>query len=384
MVDAAVRSTQVVLLAGAGHAHVEVLRSFTMKPARDATFVLATRTRFTPYSGMLPGVVAGLYRFDEAHIDAQRLAAVAGARIVEQAIVGLDLAASQARCADGSTIGYDILSIDIGITPVTSDVPGASDNVIPVKPIDGFLARFDELLQRVRAGDVRRIAIVGGGAGGVELALAVEHRLRRVAASAGRDPAALELHLVTGVSRILPDLPKGVACRLERHLAARGVDVRCSARVTAVAADHLQLDGHPSVPVDAVLWVTEAAAPDWLRGTGLPLNPWGFIAVEAGLDVRGHSRVFAAGDVAQFGPRDLPKAGVYAVRQGPVLAGNIRRCLAGDPPVPYRPQREALVLMSTGERHAVGTRNGLVVEGDWVWRVKDWLDRRWVRRYQSL
>ena len=166
--------------------------------------------------------------------------------------------------------------------------------------------------------------------------------------------------------------------------AAGRVEVLCDARVTAVAVDHLRFEGRPPLPADAVLWVTRAAAPGWLHGTGLPLDPSGFVAVGAGLDVRGRPGVFAAGDAVRFGPRDLPKAGVYAVRQGPVLAGNIRRALAGDPLRPYRPQRDALVLISTGARHAIGTRNGVVVEGDWVWRVKDRLDRRWIQRYRSL
>ncbi len=345
--------------------------------------ILVTKTRFTPYSGMLPGLVAGLYGFDEAHIDAQRLAAAAGARFIEGTVTGLDLAARTVRCADGSTVGYDILSLDIGASPAV-DIPGAADHAIPVKPIAGFLSRFDDVLGRVRAGRVRSIALVGGGAGGVELALSAASRLRQAADGAGGDPTSLHLWLVTRARRILPALPPAAARRLGRHLSSRRITVLCDACVTAVTADHLEFAGRPPLPVEAVLWVTEAAAPDWLRGTGLPLDPSGFILVEAGLDVRGQAGVFAAGDAVRFAPRDLPKAGVYAVRQGPVLAGNIRRALAGSPPRPYRPQRDALVLISTGGRHAVGLRNGFVVEGDWVWRIKDRLDRRWMGRYQAL
>jgi len=381
---AGARSGPVIVLVGAGHAHVEVLRSFAIAPVPGLAIVLVTRTRFTPYSGMLPGLVAGLYRFEEAHVDSRRLAAAAGAQFVEGTVAALDLASQQVRCADGVTISYDILSLDIGITPATGDVPGAREHAIPVKPIDGFIARFEALLERVRAGSVRRVALVGGGAGGVELTLAVAHRLRRGASDAGHDPATVDLQLVTRGARILPALPIDAARRLERQLSSRRVELLCDARVTAVAADHLRIEGRPPLPVEAVLWVTEAAAPVWLHGTGLPLDPSGFVAVGAGLGVLGHPRVFAAGDAVHFGPRDLPKAGVYAVRQGPVLAGNIRRAVMGKPPRPYRPQRETLVLISTGDRHAVGTRNGVVVEGHWVWQVKDWLDRRWVRRYESL
>ncbi|WP_131114433.1 FAD-dependent oxidoreductase [Lichenihabitans psoromatis] len=375
---------RVVLLVGAGHAHVEVLRSFAMKPVPGVDVVLVTMSQFTPYSGMLPGLVAGLYGFDDAHIDAGRLADVAGARFVEGIVIGLDLAAREARCADGSIIGYDVLSLDIGISPAAAAVPGAAEYALPVKPIGGFLSRFDDLLGQVRAGCVCRIALVGGGAGGVELALAVAHRLRLVARGAGKDPGSIDLRLVTRGSRILPALPAGASRRLERHLSSRRVALLCDARVTAVAADHLQIEGRPPLPVEAVLWVTQAAAPVWLRGTGLPLDPLGFIQVDAGLNVRRQSGVFAVGDAVRFGPRDLPKAGVYAVRQGPVLADNLRRALVGDPPRPYRPQRDNLVLISTGSRHAVAVRNGLMVEGDWVWRIKDWLDRRWIARYQNL
>jgi len=225
--------------------------------------------------------------------------------------------------------------------------------------------------------------LVGGGAGGVELALAVAGRLRREAGDAGQDPASVDLRLVTRSARILPALPDAVAHRLERHLASRRIELLCGARVTGVAADHLRIEGRLPLPAEAVVWVTEAAAPGWVRGTSLPLDSRGFVTVAVGLDVPGHPGVFAAGDAVRFAPRDLPKAGVYAVRQGPVLAGNLRRAVLGQRPRPYRPQRETLVLISTGDRHAVGTRNGVVVEGDWVWRLKDWLDRRWVTRYQT-
>ena len=373
-----------ILLVGAGHAQVEVLRTFAMSPIRGVALTLATPSRSMPYSGMLPGLVAGLYRFEDAHIDVTRLAAAAGATFVEQAVVGLDLKARHARCADGTSIGFDVLSIDVGATPASRDIPGAADHAVPVKPIAGFLARFETVVAGVREGRLERIAFVGAGAGGVELCLAVERRLRREAQAAGRCPASLAVTLVSETPTILPGFPAAVVRRLCRILKARAIEVLTDARVTAVETNRLRFDARPPLDADAVFWVTKAAAPPWLGATDLPLDAAGFIAVEAGLDVTGWPGVFAAGDVASFGPRDLPKAGVTAVRQGPVLAGNLRRALAGLAPRPYRPQRDALVLMSTGERHAVGTRNGVTVEGDWVWWIKDRLDRRWIGRYAGL
>ena len=302
-------STRRILLVGAGHAQVEVLRSFATSPMPDVSLTLATPSRFTPYSGMLPGVVAGLYRVEEAHIDVRQLAAVAGATFVEQAVVALDLESRRARCADGTSIAYDILSIDVGATPASQGVPGAADHAIPVKPIAGFLAQFETVVAGVRAGRVQRIALVGAGAGGVELALAVERRLRREAEAAGRNPAALAVSLVSATPTILPGFPASLVRRLCRILQARDIAVLTDARVTAVEAKSLSFDARPPLEAEAVLWVTQAVAPAWLGETGLPLDAAGFVAVEAGLDVRGWPGIFAAGDMASFGPRDLPKAG---------------------------------------------------------------------------
>jgi selenide,water dikinase len=376
------RTIRTVLLAGAGHAHVEVLRAFATKPLPDTALVLATPERYALYSGMLPGIVAGLYDRSDARIDAQRLAAAAGACFVPQPIVGLDLRLRQARCADGRSIAYDVLSLDIGIGPAGLGLPGVRQSVIPVKPIGEFLQLFGDLLDRIRQGDLRRMAIVGGGAGGVELALAAERMSRRVMASAGCDPASLGITILTASPTILPGFPGRFVERITRTLRARGIGVIANARVTAVTRHEIHAEGHPPVAADAVLWATQAAAPPWLAETDLPLDAQGFVIVEGGLDVRGRAGIFAAGDVISFAPRPLPKAGVHAVRQGPVLAGNIRRSLAGRPPLPYRPQREALVLLSTGERHAVATRNGITLEGDWLWQIKDRIDRRWIARYR--
>jgi selenide,water dikinase len=154
--------------------------------------------------------------------------------------------------------------------------------------------------------------------------------------------------------------------------------------VISVEPGRLLFENRAALPADEILWVTEAAAPAWLRSTDLPLDDKGFIEVEATLQARGLANLFAVGDVASFLPRSLPKSGVYAVRQGPVLAKNIRNLLLGKSLHDFVPQREALYLISTGRRHAIGTRNGLVVEGEWVWHFKNWLDRRWVERYAGF
>jgi selenide,water dikinase len=374
-----------VVLVGAGHAHVAVLRMFGMKPLRGVRFTLITREVHTPYSGMLPGLVAGHYGFDDAHIDTGPLARFAGARLYQDEAVGIDLVGQRVLCARRPPVSYDFVSLDIGSTPNTEDVAGARAHAIPVKPIDGFLRRFEALIARVleRRG-VARVAVVGAGAGGVELVLSVEHRLRREVSSAGFDPAHVTFALISGAADILPGFPPKFRARFRAVLASRHIAVFSGAAVTRVEESQLLLDGGSPIAADEILWTTQAKAPAWLKETGLPVDDRGFLAVHEDLRARGYAEVFGAGDAISFPSRRLPKSGVYAVRAGPVLADNIRRALTGKPLRPFRPQREAMYLVSTGEPYAVGTRNRLTFAGAWVWRWKDRIDRRFMRKFNVL
>jgi selenide,water dikinase len=365
-----------VLLVGAGHAHVAVLRAFGMKPLPGVRLTLLTREVDTPYSGMLPGVVAGHYSFEDTHIDAGRLARFAKARLYQDEAAGIDLGARQVLCRTRPPIRFDVLSLDIGSRPNTGAVPGADAHAIPVKPIDGFLRRFEGVRARVQAGQSRHILMVGGGAGGVELLLSVEHRLRRDAA----DPAALRFTLVTGGADILLGFPPAFRARFRAVLADRGIAVRTGVRASAVEAGAVLLDVE-RVAADEILWTTEAAPAAWLAGTGLPLDN-GFVRVDEML--RATEGVFAAGDMVAFGPGPIPRSGVYAVRAGPVLADNIRATLTGRTLRRYKPQADALAIVSTGRPHAVLTRNGVVLNGGWAWRLKDRIDRRWMANYTDL
>jgi selenide,water dikinase len=369
-----------VVLVGAGHAHVAVLRNFGMKPLPGVRLTLITREVDTPYSGMLPGHIAGHYSADDIHIDTGPLSRFAGARLYQDEVVGLDVAGRRVICRDRPPVPYDIVSLDIGSRPNTADIPGAAEHALPVKPIDGFLPRFAALRARVLAGTSRHVLLVGAGAGGVELLLATEHRLRREVA----DPAALRFTLVAGSGGVLPGFPAALRARFSAVLAARGIAVEAGARVAAVEAGAIILSDGRRIAADEILWTTQAAPAAWLAETGLALDARGFLRVDAMLRATGREDVFAAGDTIAFDPAPIPRSGVYAVRAGPVLADNIRTTLTGSTLRPYRPQRDALYLISTGGPHAVGTRNGLVLGGRWVWRWKDWIDRRFMQRFRDF
>jgi selenide,water dikinase len=374
-----------IVLVGAGHSHVGVLRMFGMKPMPGVRLTLITRQVDTPYSGMLPGLVAGLYEHDQAHIDTGPLTRFADARLYHSEVIGLDLVARTVICNNRPPVPYDIVSINTGSTPSARQVSGVTEHAIAVKPIDSFIERFEAARQRVLAAQGRaRIGVVGGGAGGVELLLSMHRRLSRDVAAAGFATSGLHFTLVTASDELLPTFPLRTRQRFAQILRERGIDLITSRKATEVRADAVVVDGIGSIALDEVFWTTRAAPPQWLAGTGLALDEDGFIRVEETLQSVSHPEVFAAGDVSSIEGHMPPKSGVYAVRAGPPLNANLRHALEGRPLQRSKPQREALYLISTGERHAVGTRNGLTFEGDWVWTLKDHIDRRFMAMFNAL
>ncbi len=373
-----------LVLIGGGHSHVAVLKRFGMKPLKGVRITLICRDSHTPYSGMLPGLIAGHYSFDEAHIDLGPLARFAGARFYHDDVIGLDLAAQRVLCRDRPPTPYDILSINIGSTPATHHVPGAAEGVVPVKPISRLLARWEALSERVLARGGGRIAVVGAGAGGVELLLAAQYRLSGLLRGQARNGDRLEFHLFGDTEEILPTHNRRVQAKFRRVLAERGVAVHLGQGVIAVDGRQLRLADGATQAFDEILWVTAAAAAPWLRPSGLTLDEHGFIAVDDSLQSLSHPGVFAAGDIAAMVHHPRPKSGVFAVRQGPPLARNLRRALLGQPLRPFAPQRQFLSLITTGDKYAIASRGDWAFEGRATWRLKDWIDRRFMRKYNEL
>jgi len=373
-----------LVLVGGGHSHVIVLKRFAMKPLSGVRITLICRESHTPYSGMLPGLIAGHYAFDEAHIDLGPLSRFAGAVLVHDEATGIDLEGRRALCRDRPPVSYDLLSIDIGSTPRLSDIAGAAAASVPVKPIGAFLQRWQALSERVLARGAARIGVVGAGAGGVELLLSAEYRLRRLLAADGQGGDRLEFHLFGDTDDVLPSHNARVRAKFRRILQERGVAVHLGKAVTAIEPGRLRLADGGDHPLDEILLVTPAGAAPWLAQSGLEVDDRGFVAVDDTLRSISHKDVFAAGDVAAMIDHPRPKSGVFAVRQGPPLAANLRRALLGEPLARFAPQRRFLSLISTGDKYAVASRGGWAFEGRSVWRLKDWIDRRFVDKFNRL
>lgn len=366
-----------LLLLGGGHSHVEVIRRLALEPAGGASVTLVSPDRHTPYSGMLPGFIAGHYSFEDCHIDLEPLCAAAGILFRRALASALDPDAGSVSCSDGGTFRYDLLSIDIGSTPAVQAIPGALEHGARVKPVSELLNAWNTIQAAARAGHRLSLAIVGGGAGGVELSVAMHHRLQKEASS-----HMPRLVLLTDTESILPEHPARVRRVFERVLRERGIEVRRGAKVTSISPGRLDLSDRSSLAADYAIVATGASAPDWIRTSGVSVDARGFVAVNDHLQALSHRNVFASGDIASMIKHPRPKAGVYAVRQGPILHENLRRALSGEALRSYIPQKNALALISTGVKHAVASWNGIAFEGDWVWRWKDRIDRRFMATYR--
>lgn len=362
-----------LLLVGGGHSHVEVLRRFAAEPLAGSEGVLVSPERHLFYTGMLPGLIAGHYRVEECRIDLESLCRGAGLRFVRAEAVALDLARGELISGDGSRLGFDLASLNVGGAPVVE--AGDTSRAFPVKPFTVLLRGWEHIQSAARTAP-QDIVVVGGGAGGVELALAIDHRLR--AAS----PARSRISLVTQ-SSLLEGHPAAAGRFFEALLAERGIALHCRRRVESSAGGVLRLEGGERLPAGWTIWATPIAAPDWLAASGLATDARGFVTVDSTLRSVSDSRVYAAGDCASLAGHALPKAGVYAVRAAPVLAANLRAVVEGTAAQAWVPQRRALALIGTGDRRAVATWGSLTAGGSWAWRWKRRIDRRFIAKYRA-
>ena len=357
-----------LLLVGGGHSHLAVLKSFGDTPVKGVRLALLSPSRHAFYSGMVPGVVAGHYRPEDCRIDLGALAARAGARFLEDSAVGVDPARREVITENGERLAYDFLSLDIGSS--AGEPAGAGEHSLRIHPFEPFLAGWERLRESAGRGEVRRILVVGGGAAGIEVLLAMQH---------GLSGADAEFALFSE----LPILAGHAARRrIARILGARGVPVHSGRKVVAASKDGIELEGGERFEAQAAVWATGASAPSWIAQSGLATDARGFVAVSETLQSRSCPEIFAAGDVATVIGEPRPKSGVFAVRQGPVLARNLRRALAGEAPEPFHSPSRSLALISCGDPYAVASWGRFSLEGAWVWRWKDRIDRSFVERYR--
>ena len=366
--------TRDVVLVGGGHAHALVLRAWGMRPLPGARLTLIDPAPTAPYTGMLPGHVAGHYERGELEIDLVRLARFAGARHVAARATGLDRAARRVVVEGRPDVAYDVASIDVGITSAMAELPGFAEHAVAAKPLDALAERWRAFLA-APSGDV---AVIGGGVAGCELSMAMAHALRGAGSTARVT--------VVEARRAMTDVTAAARRRVLAAMSGLGVRLLEGATVERVEAYGLRLEGGEAVPAALVVGAAGARPWPWLAGTGLETRD-GYLAVGPDL-ATSDPRVFAAGDCAHMVHAPRPKAGVFAVRAAPVLHHNLRAAASGGRLRSYRPQSRYLKLISLGGRSAVANRSALapswLAPRDATWRLKDRIDRRFMRRLTEL
>ncbi|MBN4004161.1 FAD-dependent oxidoreductase [Nostoc sp. LPT] len=383
-----------LVLVGGGHSHAIVMKMFGIKPLTGVRLILITTASETAYSGMLPGHIAGFYSHNECHIDLRPLANFAQAQLYIDTVVALDLRNNKVLCANGLVVDFDVLSIDIGSTPATISVSGAAEYAIAAKPVSQLLEHWHELVETVGKNPQEpiRIAIAGGGAGGVELALSMQSRLHRIFDESQQPIQNREIHLFQRGQELMPNYHQSVRHQLQHILTDRGIKLHLGETVCKVASItpketkevfEIKCESGLTVECNKIFWVTQASAPEWLKNAGLGTDEQGFILVEDTLQSQTHPQVFASGDIATMVNHPRPKAGVFAVRQGKPLFENLQRILLGKSLKPYRPQKQYLSLIGTGDKRASATRGTFTLPPHkLLWYYKDWIDRRFMERFR--
>lgn len=369
-----------IVLVGAGHTNAHVLRMWRMSPLADCRLTCITNYPLATYSGMLPGTLAGLYQPERMQIDLVRLCAASGARLLVGEVTGLDLARKQVLMSDRPPVPFDVLSIGIGSAPKLPPSLKAHARVVTIKPMQTFLGRLEQGLARLQANSPNRpwrIAIVGAGAGGVEIAFCLPAYLREHYPGCHH-----ELTVVDSGDEILPGANRGMIRLARGELARRGVELVLGQVAQNNDDGHLILEGR-KLPMDLVIWATSAVAPPLLSQLGLPTDDKGFVQTRATLQTVAGAPVFVVGDSGTSIDHPTPKAGVFAVRQGPVLWENLQRQLRGEDLLPYVPQRGFLKLLATGDGRAILGYKGLSFHAAWCWTLKSYIDNRFISKYQD-
>jgi pyridine nucleotide-disulfide oxidoreductase family protein len=361
-----------LVLAGGGHAHLAVLSALARSPLNGVEVSLVTPALKQAYSGMLPGWIAGHYTRAEIEIDLEPLARRANVTLLRDSIGAMDANRRCVALSDRRHLDYDVLSLDIGSEIDTSWLETLGDRLLPLRPLGEFLERWPGVLATAHDRPGFRIAVVGAGAAGIEVALAVRHAF-------DRERIDGKVGLVAPQDKFLVGHSPGARRRAADWVRHAGVELHDGHAVGT--CDGLLLPDGGTIPVDCVIAATGAAPPSWLQVSGLRLDEQGYVAVDACHRSVSHNHVFAAGDVCSRDDRHFARSGVHAVRAGPVLAANLAAVLAGQPLREYWPRRRSLYLLACGPRAAIVSWGNLSAGGRWAWRWKDRIDRRFVGRH---
>ncbi len=368
-----------ICLIGGGHSHIIAVKQLGIHPPPpNIRISLVCSDQFTLYSGMLPGLISGHYLPEDCYIDLQKLCNQAKITFIQSEVEQIDPHSKQIYCNLHSHLNYDLLSLNIGSQPMLHDIKGATRYGCPIKPLKQFLQSWLKWLQVAQStNEPKHIVVIGGGAGSIEILLAIHYKLSHTTLQ------HVNFMLICAHPNILSSYNQCTQRYFNDYFKKLGITVIKGKRVNAISQHQLIVDDNITLNYDFAVWATHADAQSWVAKSGLKCDNNGFILVDQYLRSVSHTDVFAVGDCANFIPMSIPKSGVYAVRQGPVLANNLVAASCNYPLLAFKPQKHFLSLLTTGDRHAVASWGPLYAHGKWAWLWKNHIDRRFIAQFNQ-
>lgn len=368
-----------IVLLGVGHTNAHIVRMWAMHPLPDTDLTCVSDSNVATYSGFLPAVLAGQLPPEAMEIDLVRLCAAAGARLITEPVTGLDRHSQLLLFKERPAVRYDVLSVGIGSVPQMPSVGADSPSLVTIKPMRSFIERLSAAAARCESLETPlQVVVAGGGAAGVEITQCLPARLKSMTRS------DFQITLLNAADELLPGSLSGSTRRVQHLISHRGWTVLQNSSASEIHESSVTLKTGSAIPADIVIWATSATAPKLLSKFDLPKDDHGFLLTSDTLQSVSRDPVFAVGDTGTMEHGAVPKAGVYAVRQGPILWDNIQRLLDGRELVPFQPQSSFLKLLNMGDGTAVGEWKGFSFHGRWAMRLKQWIDQKFMDRYQLL
>lgn len=370
-----------IVFIGGGHSHIIALRLWGKKPVLGVNIIMISNVIKTPYSGMLPGYLAGYYNYDQSHINLEILAKFAKIKLIIDSVIDIDIKNKKVICESKNTINFDLLSIDIGSTPKSDEIEGAKLYTIPAKPVNLLIEKWEEIINKSEKNknQILTLNIIGGGAGGVELAMNIHQKLSTILTNEN-----FKINLIHKQEKILSNHHKLASKKITNILKNKNISIYLNSIVKKVYQDYLITESGLIINANYHFLVTQASAPLWLKNSTIATDKEGFILIKDTLQSINYDYIFATGDIATMINYSYPKAGVYAVKQGKSLYENICHWLNKKPLKSHHPQKYYLNIIGTGNQSAVAIWGNLAWESPLFWQWKKYLDHTFMEQFRHL
>ncbi|MBL1210031.1 FAD-dependent oxidoreductase [Geminocystis sp. GBBB08] len=366
---------------GGGHSHAIALYLWGKKPISGVNVTLISDVKNTPYSGMLPGYLGGYYTYEQTHINLEKLAKFAKIKLIIDSVIDIDIKHKKVIGRWGNQVDFDLLSIDIGSTPKNREIQGANLYTIPAKPVHFLIEKWQEIIKKTQLNPSKKLTlnIIGGGAGGVELAINIYQKLNNILT-----PNKLKINLIHKREQILSNQNQWASYKLTEILKSKKINLYLNTVVKIVNEDSLITESGLKITGDYHFLVTQASTPLWLKNSSIATDQEGFILIKDTLQTLNYDFIFATGDIATMINYSRPKAGVFAVKQGKPLFENISNFLKNKPLKFYHPQKHYLNIIGIGNQSAVAIWGNIAWESPILWHFKQYLDQTFIKYFICL